>query len=117
MPDTAVRTQAWQAYGACSPLSASSYFRQIVNYSDDIKLPNELSTGNSYTVSKSSFTRQLMRLNKGLTSSNFDLICQASDRRQAILTNIHICYENGKYGKCNSPINNCGRKFIISGGR
>jgi ribonuclease T2 len=117
MPDITVRTQVWQYYGACSPLSASSYFRQIVNLAGELKLPSELNTGNSYTVSKSRFIAQMTRLNSGMTSSSIDLICQAGTRRQTILTDVHVCYEGGEFGSCNNVVDNCGSNFIISGGK
>ncbi len=117
MPDTTVRSQAWQRYGVCSPLSAGSYFRQITNYSGALKLPNELNTGNSYTVSKSRFIGQMTRLNSGMSTSSVDLICQDANRRQSILTDVHICYEGNQFGRCSTPIDNCGKNFIISGGK
>lgn len=117
MPDTTVRSQAWQHYGVCSPLSASSYFRQIVNLAGELKLPNELNTGNSYTVSKSRFIGQMTRLNSGMTASSIDLICQAGSRRQTMLTDVHVCYEGSQFGSCSNVVNNCGSNFIISGGK
>ncbi len=117
MPDSTVRSQAWQRYGACSPLSANSYFRQIVSLAGELKLPSELNTGNSYTVSKSRFIGQMTRLNKGMSSSSIDLICQDGNRRQPILTDVHICYEGSQFSSCSSPINNCSSDFIISGGK
>lgn len=118
MPDTTVRSQAWQHYGACSPLSSSSYFRQIVNYAGALKLPSELNTGNSYTVSKSRFIGQMTRLNSGMTSASIDLICQKdASRRQSVLTDIHVCYDGGQFGSCNNVVDSCGKNFIISGGR
>ncbi len=117
MPDTTVRSQVWQHYGACSPLSASNYFRQITNYASALKLPNELNTGNSYTVSKSRFIGQMTRLNSGMPASSIDLICQAGSRRQTILTDVHVCYEGNEFGSCNEVVDNCGKKFIISGGK
>ena len=116
MPDTTVRSQAWQRYGACSPLSANSYFRQIVSLAGDLKLPNELNTGNSYTVSKSRFVGQMTRLNRGMPASSIDLICQDANRRQSILTEVHVCYEGSQFASCSNTINNCGKNFIISGG-
>lgn len=115
MPDTTVRSQAWQHYGACSPLSASSYFRQIVNLAGQLKLPSELNTGNSYTVSKSRFISQMTRLNSGMSAASIDLICQDGSRRQSILTDIHVCYEGNQFGSCNNVVNSCGKNFIISG--
>lgn len=117
MPDTTVRTQAWQHYGACSPLSSSTYFRQIVNLAGELKLPSELNTGNTYTVSKSRFIGQMTRLNSGMSSSSVDLICQAGSRRQTMLTDIHVCYEGNQFGTCNNVVDNCGSNFIISGGK
>ncbi len=116
MPDTTVRSQVWQRYGVCSPLSASSYFRQITNYAGALKLPAELNSGNSYTVSKSRFISQMTRLNSGMSSSSVDLICQAGNRRQSTLTEIHVCYEGSEFGTCATVVDNCGSKFIISGG-
>lgn len=115
MPDSSVRSQAWQHYGACSPLSASSYFRQIVNLAGQLKLPSELNTGNSYTVSKSRFISQMTRLNSGMSADGIDLICQDGSRRQSILTDIHICYEGSQFGSCHNVVNSCGKNFIISG--
>lgn len=117
MPDSTVRNQVWQRYGACGPLSASGYFRQITNYAGQLNLPNELTTGNSYTVAKSSFISQLTRLNSGMSAASVDLICKDGSRRQSILTDIHICYEGTGFGSCSNTVNNCGSKFIISGGR
>jgi len=115
MPDSAVRSQVWQRYGACSPLSSSSYFRQITNLAGQLKLPNELNTGNSYTVPKSRFVSQMTRLNSGMTPASLDLICTKGSRRQAILSEIHVCYEGSQFGRCNNIIDNCGKNFIISG--
>lgn len=117
MPDTTVRSQTWHRYGDCSPLSASNYFRQITNYASALKLPKELNTGNSYTVSKSRFVSQMARLNSGMSSSSIDLICQEGSRRQSILTDIHVCYEGSSFGTCHNVVDNCGGQFIISGGR
>lgn len=116
MPDTTVRNQAWQRYGACGPLSASSYFRQITNYAGQLNLPSELTTGNSYTVSKSRFVGQMTRLNSGMGSESLDLICRDGNRRQSILTEIHVCYEGSQFGSCSNSVDNCGRNFIISNG-
>lgn len=117
MPDATVRDQAWRRYGACSPLRSSFYFRQIVTHASDLKLPRELNTGNSYTVSKTRFLSQLIRLNPGMTSSGVDLICQDAKRRQSVLTEIHICYQGNNFGSCPSVVDNCGSNFIISGGK
>ena len=116
-PDTTVRSQTRQRNGACSPLSASSYFRQITNYAGGLKLPNELNTGNSYAVSKSRFISQMTRLNSGMSSNSVDLICQEGSRRQSILTVIHVCYEGSDFGTCHDVVVSFGSKFIISGGR
>ena len=117
MPDITVRSQSWQHYGACSPLSASSYFRQIVSLAGQLKLPSELNTGNSYTVSKSRFIGQMTRLNSGMTASSIDLICQQGSRKQSVLTDVHVCYEGSQFGSCSNVVDNCDKNFIISGGK
>ena len=117
MPDATVRDQAWRRYGACSPLRSSFYFRQIVTHASELKLPRELNTGNSYTVSKARFLSQLIRLNPGMTAAGVDLICQDAKRRQSVLTEIHICYQGNNFGSCPAVVDNCGSNFIISGGK
>ena len=117
MPDSTLRTQAWQRYGACSPYSSSTYFRQIVNMAGKLELPRELNTGNSYTVSKSSFVNQMTRLNKGMSAGSIDLICQDGNRRQSILTQVRVCYDGNEFGYCQNVVDNCGNNFIISGGK
>lgn len=116
MPDSSVRAQVWQRYGVCSPLNSSSYFRQILTLASQLKLPSELHTGNSYTVSKPRFILQMMRLNRGMPSTSIDLICQDGFRRQSVLTDIHICYEGNQFGSCRNIVDNCGQNFIVSGG-
>lgn len=117
MPDASVRNQAWRQYGACSPMRASFYFRQIVTHASHLQLPTELNTGNSYTVSKTRFLQQLVKLNSGMSATGVDLICQNSSRNQSILTEIHICYEGTSFGRCPNRVDNCSSNFIISGGR
>lgn len=117
MPDATVRNQAWRRYGACSPLSSNLYFRQIVTHASELKLPPELNTGNSYTVSKARFQSQILRLNAGMRADGIDLICQNTSRNRDVLTEIHVCYQGSAFGKCPSRVDNCGSNFIISGGR
>lgn len=117
MPDATVRNQAWRRYGACSPLSSNLYFRQIVTHASELKLPPELNTGNSYTVSKSRFLNQILRLNSGMRADGIDLICQNTSRNRDVLTEIHVCYQGSAFGKCPSRVDNCSSNFIISGGR
>lgn len=117
MPDASVRNQAWRRYGACSPMRSSFYFRQIVNHASHLQLPRELNTGNSYTVSKSRFLQQLVKLNSGMSASSVDLICQNSSRSQSVLTEIHVCYTGSSFGTCPNRVDNCGSNFIISGGK
>lgn len=117
MPDSTYRTAAWRRYGACSNYNASDYFRQIVNHAGSLKLPRELNTGNSYTVSKARFLRQMTDLNSGLNNADIDLICQDGQRRQSVLTQIHICYSGADFGRCPAVTDNCGANFIISGGK
>lgn len=115
MPDEALRQQAWQNYGACGYQSESDYFRQITHLTNQLKLPKELNTGNSYTVNKTKLTNSIIALNPGLSSSGIDFMCQDANRRQAILTQIHICYEYNQFGQCQHKTNSCGDNFIILG--
>ena len=82
-----------------------------------LQLPNELNTGNSYTVLKSRFIGQMTSLNSGMTPASVDLICQAGTQRQMILTDVHVCYEGNEFANCHNVVDNCGSKFVISGGK
>ena len=59
----------------------------------------------------------MIRLNRGMSSSDIDLICQAGNRRQSILTDINVCYEGNDFASCSNVIDSCDKKFIISGGQ
>ena len=59
----------------------------------------------------------MTRLNSGMSADSVDLICQAGARRQMVLTDVHVCYEGSAFGTCSNVVDNCGSKFIISGGK
>lgn len=117
MPDNVYRTQAWQRYGACSPMNANAYFRSIIDHAAALRLPQELNTGNSYTVTKSRFISQLTHLNPKLSEPAIDLICQDGNRSQPILTEIHICYQGTQFAACPYKSDSCESNFILLGGR
>ncbi len=60
MPDKQAQKQAWQNYGACSGLSASQYFRQIIQKSSQLKLPKELTDGQTHKLTKTQLINKLI---------------------------------------------------------
>lgn len=115
IPDNSQQRQAWHRYGACSPYSASEYFRKIIEDADKLKLPQQLYTGNSHTVNTSRFRQQIANLNRNMGTNSVNLICQINHQHQRILTEIQICYDDVSYQTCSLPSASCGKRFVIFG--
>lgn len=117
IPDNSQQRQAWKRYGACSPYSASEYFRKIIEDSDKLKLPKQLYTGDSYEVNASRFRKQIADLNHNMGINSINLICQTDSQNQRILTEIQVCYDDTSYQTCSLSSASCGKSFVILGGK
>ncbi len=126
MPDKQAQKQAWQNYGACSGLSASQYFRQIIQKSSQLKLPKELTDEKIHKLTTTQLTNKLITNNQGLTANNIRLRCQRSStgnlQGQLLLTEIQVCYQQNRFHQCSPNITDeiskntsCGGKITIVG--
>ncbi len=115
IPDKKIQKRIWQTYGKCSPLTANEYYRQLNQRAQNLKLPKELSSGNSHHVNKAHFMQQLLSSNKDMSPNNIDLMCKTNSHKQAVLTQINFCYKNGKYSACPKKVGNCPQNFLIYG--
>lgn len=116
IPDVSMRQQVWQNYGRCSGMDTSNYFRKISQLSSQLKLPKELSSGQSYQVQQKNLVQQIVQLNPGLHPNAISLFCQVNDKRQPVLTYINICYnDNEMFGQCTYVLPSCPSKFMIDG--
>ncbi|MCF8999705.1 ribonuclease T2 family protein [Acinetobacter nectaris] len=116
IPDESYRVQLWHAVGGCVPMNAPQYFRTIINYAQNLKIPAVLTDTISHAMSKQSLEEQFLSLNKGLPAKGIQLNCQ-KDSHNAVLTHISICYKNnGQFKTCPTNItSNCPPQFNIQG--
>lgn len=117
MPDETARAYLWRSVGGCTPMTASQYFRDIINKAQDLKIPVDLTGIENKTVQKTNIIRQFYRINPNLKTNSLILSCQNNTKNKAILTSIQICYRvNGQYKQCaNQDAANCPSSFEIKG--
>ena len=116
MPDENARAQLWRSIGGCVPMSASQYFRMIINYAERLKIPSDLTNGSNKEIERSNLQQQFTRLNPSLPANGIRFSCQSS-RSDSILTEIQVCYQvNGTYKQCASHVvANCPSQLSIKG--
>lgn len=116
MPDDNARTRLWYSVGGCVPMSASLYFRNIINKAEDLKIPADLTGFENKTVSLNGLRSQFLRLNPKLPKDGISFSCQ-SNQMNALLVGFQICYKtNGAYKQCTSQIaSNCPSSISIKG--
>lgn len=116
IPDELARVQLWRNVGGCMSMNATQYFRTIINYAQDLKIPAVLTDATSHNVTKASLVKQFLHLNPRLPADGIVLFCQ-SNRTTTLLTHISVCYKsNGEYKSCSPKIvSNCPNNFTIQG--
>lgn len=75
MPDEQLRKEDWQRNGACTGMSASTYFRTIANYANRLKIPPEFNSDKEVSMQRTGLIRQLQGLNPGLPADGIQLRC------------------------------------------
>lgn len=116
IPDEVARVQLWHNVGGCMSMNATQYFRTIINYAQDLKIPAVLTDTTSHTIAKTNLEKQFLHLNPRLPADGIVLFCQ-SNRNTTFLTHISVCYKtNGGYKACTPKIvSNCPNNFTIQG--
>ncbi|MFT4021720.1 MAG: ribonuclease I, partial [Acinetobacter sp.] len=116
IPDEYARVQLWRSVGGCLNMSATQYFRTIINYAQALKIPSVLTDTSSHTIQKTSLLRQFLNLNPRLPADGMVLTCQ-SNRHTVLLTHVSVCYQsNGDYKSCGTRVvSNCPATFTIQG--
>lgn len=116
MPDDNARTRLWYSVGGCVPMSASLYFRTIINKAEQLEIPADLTGFGNKIVAINSLKNQFLRLNPKLRKEGINFSCQ-STAMNSLLTGIQICYKtNGTYKQCSSQItSNCPSSVSIKG--
>lgn len=117
IPDEPYRTQLWRTVGGCMQMNASQYFRTIINYAQNLKIPAILTDSTSHNISKQSLENQFLSLNHGLSDKGIHLTCQ-KEGRTTFLTHISVCYKtNGQFKNCPDSVlvSSCPNSFNIQG--
>ncbi len=116
MPDENARNALWHENGGCVPMNASQYFRTIINYSEKLKIPEELTSQETRQMQSAVLRSKLLRLNPGVPAQGVILSCQPS-YAGSILTDLKVCYKtNGGYKQCPASLqSSCPSSFIIKG--
>ncbi|WP_454923391.1 ribonuclease T2 family protein [Acinetobacter lanii] len=116
MPDENARNRLWYGIGGCTGLTASQYFRDIINKADKLKIPTDLTGVENKFVQLNTLKSQFLKLNPNMHRESIRFICQNSGKT-TLLTGIQICYKtNGLYKQCSSQVlSNCPNHFYIKG--
>ena len=116
MPEENARIQLWRSIGGCIPMSASQYFRTVINLADRLKVPADLTSSENKSVQYNVLKNQFVKLNPGMNNNSIRFTCQSS-QNEPVLTEIQVCYRvNGQYKQCsNHIVSNCPSSFSIKG--
>ncbi len=116
MPDESARHALWSSIGGCTPLTASQYFRDIINKAENLKIPADLRGMENKNIQLNSLKTQFFKLNPRMSREAIRFNCQ-SHQNSSVLTGIQICYTaQGQYKQCSSQIlNTCPSSIIIRG--
>lgn len=117
MPDENARSYLWQTVGGCMPMTASQYFRDIINKAQNLKIPADLTGVENKLVQQSALKNQFYRLNPKLQKESLQFSCVNNAANKSVLTGIQVCYRvNGQYKPCSSATRtNCPSSFMIQG--
>lgn len=116
IPDERERIQMWRSVGGCVNMTASQYFRTIIKYADQLKMPFDLSRAYTEQVKIADLQNSFLKLNPQLISEAIYFDCQ-KHQGMSYLTEVKVCYHsNGKYRKCpNSIQSRCPNTVMIKG--
>ncbi len=116
MPEEQVRNALWQSVGGCVPMSASQYFRTIINYAERLKIPPQLTSFEDLVSTQKQLRANFLKINSSMPSNAIQFNCQKSQGK-SLLTEIQVCYRvDGRYKQCASNVvSSCPSEFIIKG--
>lgn len=118
MPDVNAQTRLWRSIGGCISMSASQYFRTMVNLAEQLNMPSDVTTPTSIVVTKERLQQRFSELNNEMPVDALRLNCDSNLRNNsAILTHIQVCYKtNGQFKTCRiEQTATCPARFTIQG--
>ncbi len=116
MPDENSRALLWRNIGGCVPMNASQYFRNIINYADRLKVPEELTGQENVVMPLDALRAKFVKINQSMPANGVTFNCQKTSKGN-LLTSIKVCYHaNGKYKACPTHVvNTCAKNVLIKG--
>ncbi len=117
IPDEASQARLWRSVGGCVSMNASQYFRKVVAFAEQLKIPSEVTSPTTIRVSRSKVENQFYQLNSGLSSSSLKMGCRGEGGVSNLLTDVKVCYRsNGKYQACQiQQRSTCPSQVLIKG--
>ncbi|MCJ8146944.1 ribonuclease I [Acinetobacter sp. A3.8] len=117
IPDEASQARLWRSVGGCVSMNASQYFRKVVAFAEQLKIPSEVTSPTTIRVSRSKVENQFYRLNSGLSYSSLKMGCRGEGGVSNLLTDVEVCYRsNGKYQACQiQQRSTCPSQVLIKG--
>ncbi len=116
LPDEQFRQQLWKSVGGCLQMTASEYFRKLMDYADHLHVPGMLSDPKNIQTSRQQMQLAFTKLNRNFPKDALVFQCTNWQKR-IFLTQVQICYDaKGQYKKCASSLHsNCPEIFHVKG--
>lgn len=119
IPDENMQVKIWRSVGGCVAMSASQYFRMMVNYAEQLNMPSEVTTPTSIRVYRDELQQKFVQLNPSMPSQSLLLGCGHAKHAATtpLLTNVQVCYgSDGQYQRCRTEqVSSCPNQFVIQG--
>lgn len=117
IPDEASQARLWRSVGGCVSMNSSQYFRKVVAFAEQLKIPSEVTSPTTIRISRSKVENQFYQLNSGLNASSLKLDCRGDASQATLLTDVKVCYRsNGQYQACHTQQSStCPSQVLIKG--
>ena len=117
IPDEASQARLWRSVGGCVSMNSSQYFRKVVAFAEQLKIPSEVTSPTTIRISRSKVENQFYQLNSGLNASSLKLDCRGDASQATLLTDVKVCYRsNGQYQACHiQQSSTCPSQVLIKG--
>ena len=117
IPDEASQARLWRSVGGCVSMNSSQYFRKVVAFAEQLKIPSEVTSPTTIRISRSKVDNQFYQMNSGLNASSLKLDCRGDASQATLLTDVKVCYRsNGQYQACHiQQSSTCPSQVLIKG--
>lgn len=116
MPEEQARNALWQSVGSCVPMTASQYFRTMINFAERLKIPPQLTSFEDQSTTQNQLRAHFLKINPSMPNTAIQFNCQRNQGK-TLLTELQVCYRvDGRYKQCSKQlVSNCPNEFVIKG--